>query len=260
MARVLVIDDDLGIRETSRAVLRQAGHEVGIAASGTEALRILQRDPYDVLVIDFNLPDMTALDLIRTLRGRGMATPSVIVTGFGTIESAVEAIKLGAIDYLQKPLAGDDLELAIKRALAGGTDYAPGIIRADGVARWSMAIASVLTLPHDPKNLTDWSRIRGVAPETLRSWCRTARLSPKRSLDLARILRAVSQARAQGWSLDRLLNIANHRTLERLLARSGLATATDLPAIEELLHRQRFITDPGALEELRRVLAEFGLL
>lgn len=259
MARVLIVDDDFGTRQSFGRVLQAAGHDVLPVESGAQALDVVQREQLDVLLIDLRLLDMTALDLIRELRKRGVSTPTVVMTGFATIETAVEAIKAGAVDYVQKPLVGEDLEHAVRRALSGRAEYPPLIIRADSIARWAMAIASVLDSPHDPKTLLGWSRVRGVAPETLRAWCRTAGLSPKRSLDLARVLRAAFQARASGSSADRLLDVANHRTLRRLLDAGGLVPAGDPPSLEDVLARQSLITDPVAVDELRRVLRELGM-
>jgi hypothetical protein len=123
----------------------------------------------------------------------------------------VEAIRLGALDYLQKPVTEEDLERAIERSKAGRTDHTPPIARADGIARWAIAVASVINATNDPKNLVEWSRIGGVAPETLRGWCRTADLPPKRSLDLGRLLRAVSQATLKDCHPKRFLDAAIQR-------------------------------------------------
>jgi two-component system response regulator RegA len=258
MARVLIVEDDVGTLESFGRLLRYQGHEPMTAASGGQALEIVQAAPPEIILADLVLPDMTALDLIRELQILRIAPPSVVMTGFGTIESAVEAMKLGAVDYLQKPLFGDDLERAIERGLTGRTPPTFAIVRADGMARWAMAIASVVDSPHDPKNLADWSRIRGVAPDTLRTWCRTAHVLPKRSLDLARLLRAVCLSRSKGWPLERLLDAADHRTVERLLAAGGLTSDTKLPTLGQLLARQSLISDLAALDELRRVLRELG--
>ncbi|CAN5877438.1 hypothetical protein BH18ACI5_BH18ACI5_03770 [soil metagenome] len=258
MAIVLVVDDDLGTRDTFGALLRCQGYAVLTADSGRDALRMIQVARPDVALVDLKLLDMTALDLIRELRMQNISTPCVVMTGFGTIESAVNAMKLGAVDFLTKPVEQDDLQSALERAVEGGAYHVPAIIRADGMSRWALAVASVLDAPHDPTCLVDWSRIRGVAPATLRAWCRTSGMSPKRSLDLARILRAALQARSRGWPARRLLEVADHRTLDRLLAVGGLA-GHESPTLDQVLSRQSFITDPVALDELRRVLYEFNM-
>jgi ActR/RegA family two-component response regulator len=241
---VLVVDDDPGTRDSFERLLRYRGYDVLTAESGGQALHVIQTQKPDVVLVDLKLLDMTALDVIRELRARKMSTPCIVMTGFGEIGSAVSAMKLGAVDYLTKPVEQEDLEAAIERAFAGRADHLPEIVRADGMTRWALAIASILDAPHDPKGLVDWSRIRGFAPATLRAWCRTAAMPPKASLDLARILRAVSQARFRGWPAWRLLEVADHRTLNRLLTAGGLsAVSLELPTLDQVLTRQSFITE-----------------
>jgi len=163
VANVLLVDDDPTTRETFERLLRYAGHDVLTAESGGQALDLMQRKAPDVALLDLMLLDMTALDVIRELRARGIGTPRVIMTGFGTIESAVNAMKLGAVDYLTKPLEAEDLERAVVCALAGRPEQVPAVIRADGMVRWAMSVACPIDAAHDPKHLVDWSRIRGVA-------------------------------------------------------------------------------------------------
>lgn len=201
MARVLVVDDDLGTRQTFTWILKTSGHEVISAESGRAALLVAGANPPDVALIDLNLPDATALDLIRASRASGSTFPIIVITGFGTIRSAVEAIKLGALDYLQKPLDLEEVLEAVEHALQGTPGHTRSVVRADGVALWTTAVVSVLNSPHDPRTVEAWAVVRGVAPETLRSWCRTADLPPKRSLDLARVLRAAFWGRARGIRL-----------------------------------------------------------
>jgi ActR/RegA family two-component response regulator len=260
MAFILIVDDDLGTRETFGHIIRHQGHSVVMAESGGQALGVISEQNPDVAVVDLNLPDMTALDVIGKLRFEGTMTPCVVITGFGSIESAVRAMKLGAVDYLTKPVGEDDLSEAIDRALVGRPGHLPTIVRADGLARWALAVASVLDAPRDPKTLEDWSLIRRVAPATLREWCRTAALPPKASLDLARVLRAVWQTRGRNCPAWRLLGVADRRTLSRLLAAGGLSTVGDeAPTVGEVLDRQSLVTDRVAIEELRRVLYELNI-
>jgi ActR/RegA family two-component response regulator len=258
MGRILVVDSDFAALRCVERLLWRRGDEALTADSGGQALEVVLERAVDVILVDLRLSDMTALDLLRELPELGIGTPCIVMSGGATIQSAVEAMRLGALDYLQKPLSGQDLEDALVRAFAGRPRASSANVRADGVARWARAIAVVLDSPHDPRNLADWSRIRGVAPETLRTWCRTARLLPKRSLDLARLLRAVSQARFKGWPLERLLEASNYRTVARLLVAGGLLMQGDLPTLGQLLERQSLIVDPIAIGELRQILRELG--
>ena len=117
---ILLADDEEKILKTLGRALRDDGHEVTTAANGREATRWLNDRAFDLLVIDFLMPDRTGLDVIRELAA---STPEaerpaiVMMTAHGSIESAVEAMKLGASDYLQKPFEVDELLVLARRAL-----------------------------------------------------------------------------------------------------------------------------------------------
>lgn len=96
---VLIADDDVGVLQTSERILEIHGYEAETAKCGEQALRLVFGTHFDLILTDLRLPDISGVELLRRLRARGIDTPVVIVTGFGTIESAVEAMKLGASDY-----------------------------------------------------------------------------------------------------------------------------------------------------------------
>ncbi len=132
------------------------------------------------------------------------------------------------------------------------------MVRVSGLAHWVTAMSQAIDAPDDTKTVSAWAAIRGVAPDTLRGWCRTAGLSPKRSLDLARLLRAVYLARRRSCAAGRFLSVADHHTLERLLKAGGLAHTASLLALDEVLSLQTLITDSEAVDELRKTLRERG--
>jgi two-component system response regulator FlrC len=107
--RILVVDDEPGMRAGLAEVLRRAGFQVDLAGAAEEALARLQAGGVDLLVTDLRLPGLSGIDLLRDLRGAGIETPTVVITGHGTIEDAVAAMKLGAIDFLTKPFSPADL-------------------------------------------------------------------------------------------------------------------------------------------------------
>jgi YesN/AraC family two-component response regulator len=109
MPRVLVVDDDPGTRETFDVILRLAGFEVSIAATGRDALDVARQCGADLILADLRLPDITGVDVLKALRAEQVEVPVVIMTAFGSIRSAVEALKLGAADYVEKPI--DDVAL-----------------------------------------------------------------------------------------------------------------------------------------------------
>ena len=114
---ILVVEDDESLRRVTQAQLERAGHAVTAAADATEALEILRTKPQDLVLSDLNLPDLSGLDLLKTVRADFPETAIVIVTAYGTIETAVEAIKLGAYDYLTKPVHPEELRTLVTRVL-----------------------------------------------------------------------------------------------------------------------------------------------
>jgi DNA-binding NtrC family response regulator len=117
MARVLLVDDERHIREILAAFLSEHGHQVDVAASGEEALEVAGRVHAEVGVLDVSLPGMNGIELFGHLRERLPAIVIIFMTAYGSIRSAVDAIRAGGDDYLAKPFDNDELLIAIDRAL-----------------------------------------------------------------------------------------------------------------------------------------------
>ncbi|MFB3779308.1 MAG: sigma-54-dependent transcriptional regulator [Bryobacteraceae bacterium] len=118
MERILIVDDDPGFRSLLSAILVGEGYGVDVAASAGEALRAGGRKKYDLVVTDLKLPDGDGLQVLRWWIENMPETPVIMITAFGTIASAVEAMKAGAADYLGKPLSSpDELRLLVRRVL-----------------------------------------------------------------------------------------------------------------------------------------------
>lgn len=115
--RVLVVDDEENLRRVTQMKLQQAGYEAMTASDGQQALEVLARNPHDLIITDLKMPGMSGMDLLRRVREDYPEIIVVVVTAFGTIESAVEAMKLGAHDYIIKPVNADALRLVVSRAL-----------------------------------------------------------------------------------------------------------------------------------------------
>ncbi len=107
---LLVVEDDPDFRETCARWMTRKGHRVSAAANGHEALELCDRRSFDVAIVDMNMPGLTGLELLDRMKVSQVETEVIILTGQGTIESAVNAIKLGACDYLTKPFPLDELE------------------------------------------------------------------------------------------------------------------------------------------------------
>lgn len=263
MSRVLLIEDDRNERESWGEFLRHAGFEVLALDCGYFALAVSREWPPDVILCDLVLPDVSGLELLRRLREEGSAVPFIMVTGSGTVRTAVEAMHLGALDYLEKPLLRDEVLCVIERGLgtrryrvASSSGEFLLLPEAHAAARWAHAVVKVVDAPNDPKTLAGWSQIANASIGTLKNWCRTAGLPGKRSLDFARMLRAVVRASTDGYRPQDSLNAVDKRTLKRLLALGSERRDTQtLPqCIDDFLKAQSFISDSRALTELRRAL------
>ncbi len=115
--KILVVDDDESLRRVTEVQLEEEGYDVATAASGEEALQLLERAPHDLVISDLKMPGMSGVDLLREIRQRYPEVVVILLTAFGTVETAVEAMKLGAYDYVTKPVNPDALRLIVGRAL-----------------------------------------------------------------------------------------------------------------------------------------------
>jgi len=118
MSTILVVDDKEMMRDSVGTTLRRAGFEIMVADSGSAALEQIRRKRPDAVVSDLKMPGMTGVQLLESIRSIDDELPVVLMTAFGSIETAVDAIKHGAFDYLTKPFEGDELIITIKRALS----------------------------------------------------------------------------------------------------------------------------------------------
>ena len=119
-ARILVIDDEALMREYVEEALVRAGHEVLSASGGREAMALMREKGFDIVVTDLKMSPVDGLAVLRSVREESPDTHCIVMTAYGTIETAVSALKGGAADYILKPFAPDELELAVTRALERG--------------------------------------------------------------------------------------------------------------------------------------------
>ena len=115
MNRILVVEDDESLRRVTQAQLERSRYETAVAVDVSQALEVLQRNPVDLVITDLNLPDLSGLELLKRVRAEYPDTAVVIMTAYGTIETAVEAIKCGAYDYITKPVHPDELRALVSR-------------------------------------------------------------------------------------------------------------------------------------------------
>jgi DNA-binding NtrC family response regulator len=117
MSRILIVDDKEMMRDSVATMLSRKGHAVTVASGARAALEKIAERPADVVITDLQMPDMGGLELLAEIRGHDEQLPVIFMTAYGTVETAVAAMKQGAFDYLTKPFSGDELLLAVQRAL-----------------------------------------------------------------------------------------------------------------------------------------------
>ena len=117
MIETLIIDDEIGILRSLEMLLSKEGHKVTTANTGELGLSLATDGDFNVVFTDLRLPDISGLDIVLQVKKIHPATQIILITGFASIETAVESIKLGAYDYLTKPLSTDMVRITVKRAL-----------------------------------------------------------------------------------------------------------------------------------------------
>ncbi len=162
MDSILVIDDDPGFRKLLETILFKEGYQVQSGGTVAEALRAGAAREFDLVISDLKLPDGDGLEILRWWKESSPATPVLMVTAFGTVQSAVEAMKLGAVDYIGKPLESpEELRLLVRRALkekrlSGQNE----LLREESRARFSCG--SIIA--GDPRMVRVLEMVRKVAP------------------------------------------------------------------------------------------------
>ncbi len=120
MAHILIIDDERSIRSTMKDILEFEQHTVTLAEDGAQALEAVGRETFDLIFSDIKMPGMDGMELLDALLARGVEAPIVMISGHGTIETAVEALKKGAFDFIEKPIDLNHLLVTVRNALDKG--------------------------------------------------------------------------------------------------------------------------------------------
>ena len=158
--RILIVDDDQIVVDSLNEFLRLEGYTVGGANGFNNALSALEKDRYNLMISDVNMSEGDGFELLRATRQRHPEVVVVMITGYGTIDSAVEAIKLGAYDYLTKPIIDDEIKLVVERAL-----QQQSLIRENSMLREQLDMRYSLdsVVGHDYKMLKVFDLIEAVA-------------------------------------------------------------------------------------------------
>ncbi|MBI4686747.1 MAG: sigma-54-dependent Fis family transcriptional regulator [Nitrospirae bacterium] len=117
MQRILVIDDDDSVRDLLESLLTENGFDVATASNGEKGIELLQHEKFDLFLVDLMMPGIGGLDVLKEASSHNITIPSIVVTAYATVKTAVEAMKLGAFDYVTKPFMVEELLIVVKRAL-----------------------------------------------------------------------------------------------------------------------------------------------
>jgi UDP-3-O-acyl N-acetylglucosamine deacetylase len=144
---ILVVDDEANIRRTLHGVLADEGYDVVEAEDGREALALLEREIPRLAIVDIWMPDVDGIDLVGRMKAQAPELPVIVISGHGTIETAVRVIRLGAFDFLEKPFQLDALLRMVDRALGGGAPPPSRAIEAAPAIESASTLAPPRRLP-----------------------------------------------------------------------------------------------------------------
>ncbi|PZR30537.1 MAG: sigma-54-dependent Fis family transcriptional regulator, partial [Azospira oryzae] len=137
MEKILIIDDETDLRFVLKRFLAKHNYEVVEAATGKKALEILRSQPVNLILCDFKLDDMDGATVLKAIKEIDATVPVIIITGYSNIKIAVEVMRLGAIDYVTKPLIPDEILMTIRKALSKTDEDGTADERQNGQVRKS---------------------------------------------------------------------------------------------------------------------------
>ena len=147
--QILIVDDEPRMRDMLERAVTSWGHKASTARSGEEALRVLQTEPANIILLDLNLPAMSGLEFLERFRQSNLTTQVIILTGFGDLEAAKKAIHLDVVEFLTKPCHLGELERALDRARRRIEEAEP-LPTVEGVVRLSRAEVEAHLGPEAP--------------------------------------------------------------------------------------------------------------
>ena len=129
--RILVVDDEVTVCKSIRQALLREDYEIDMVYSGEEALAKEAEQPYDVMIIDLMMPGMSGMDLLKMVKSRSPKARLIMVTGYPTVRNTLQAMQLGAVDFLPKPFLPSTLRNLVATVLKGGEEEPEGSGAAD---------------------------------------------------------------------------------------------------------------------------------
>lgn len=258
-ARILVVDDEQNIRLTLNALLGRAGHSVTTAASGEEAITLFERQSFDLMLVDLQMPGINGMQVVEAMRERNIDTTVIVLTGHGSLETAIEGIHQGIFDYMLKTI---DPSQILERVQAGLDDRQRRQRQSDLISTIGAAVKELVGTPGDeapaapappaPAPSTPavpTERLVVIGALQLDTWHQTATLGG-RSLNLTptefRLLLCLAEHAGQMLSYTQLVRCAQGYETSELEAGELIK-----PHIHHL--RQKIEPEPGAPRYLLNV-------
>jgi DNA-binding NtrC family response regulator len=116
-AKILVVDDEEIVLKSCRKILERGGHQVSTSLSGQEAFDLMEKEPFDIVITDMKMPGIDGIEVLKKVREKYPDVVVIVITGYSTVQSAVQAMKLGAFDYIPKPFTPDEVLVVIEKAM-----------------------------------------------------------------------------------------------------------------------------------------------
>ena len=167
-ARILVVDDENSIRTALGRLFTRLGHQVSEAASGPEALSHLARESFDLVILDLKMPQMEGTEVLQAAQAVAPDTVFIILTAYGTLDSAIIGVRHGAFDYLLKPSPVEDIVRAVESGLA---ERQRRLQREDPLTMLEQALATIKATPQPPETAPKKERflqVHSITLDTLR--------------------------------------------------------------------------------------------
>lgn len=251
MARVLIVTDDPAALTFLKRVLTDAAHIVTAVDSGQAALQGLRAAPCDVMVADLATPERKGFELVRGDRDAEPAPRIDVVSG--KRPEAVLVIKLAGVHLVQKPFPASEIIGAVNACEhASGARVSVGSLTDYAGRRWARAVVGPILDAEDPRTLAEWAVTIVASVGAVRSWCRTSRISARRSLMFARLLRATVLHERTAMDPQQLLNVADLRTVWKMLRLADpAARPPKLPErVDLFLASQQLVRDSSIIREV----------
>jgi ActR/RegA family two-component response regulator len=273
---ILIVDDDEGTRLSVHRAVCDANARPVLASSGIEALRCAKSYRFDAGFVDLRLPDTNGIAVGEQLRALDNSIALVLITGWASTRSTVQALRAGFFDVLEKPLSLDDTEAAVRTVISLRSRPVRGVPPSieHVLRRWRAALGEVkdvqdrliwliysgVCADSDIRTIPRWARAAGVSTTSLCEICRLAGVRPQAVKHFTRVLRAVLLATTEHTSISMWLDVCDQRTANNLRARAGLdLDALAAPSVDCYLARQAFLPAlHPALERLRILIAAAG--